>query len=196
MKIINYKLSPCGRCSEGTKINQKKGFTLVELLVAMAVFSIIGAVIVGIFVSGIQAQKKALVAQELSSQVSYVIEYMGRAIRMAQKDSDGTCVSADHNYYTILDGTSIKFKNYEGVCQKFYSDGNGNLKEDKGIGALIITSSLTSGITVNSFKVSIAGDGIELVTQKQSRVTISLGVSKTGVSAKVQTAISQRNLDI
>jgi len=171
-----------------------KGFTLIESLVAITVFTTVGCTVVGIFISGVQGQKRALASQELSSQTSYVIEYMGRAIRMAQKVDDSFCIANGLNYEWTP--TSVKFKNHEGVCQKFYSDGNGNLKEDKGTGASIVTLFLTSGITVNTFNVSVAGDGIESGNQKQPKVTISLSVSKSGATAKVQTTISQRNLDI
>jgi prepilin-type N-terminal cleavage/methylation domain-containing protein len=177
-----------------------KGVTLIEMLAAVAIFSIIVGAISGIFISAIRAQRRVLATQELLDQTSYVLEYMGRALRMAIKDdidSGGVvknCLTGDKvNYETISNG--IKFRNYHNECQTFYLDSN-RLKESRNTVENYLTS---EKITVQKFKINLSGE-----TQTdtiQPRVTFfleALGRGATGEQPKIQiqTSISQRNLDV
>ncbi len=47
----------------------KKGFTLIELMVSIAIFSIVMVSIIDLFGSGIKAQKKSLALQSLSDSI-------------------------------------------------------------------------------------------------------------------------------
>ncbi|HJN62026.1 MAG TPA: type II secretion system protein, partial [Candidatus Parcubacteria bacterium] len=71
----------------------KKGFTLIELMVSVAVFSLALTAALGIFVSSLKVQRYALSSQQISSQSSYIMEYMSRAARMARKDVDAICIT-------------------------------------------------------------------------------------------------------
>jgi prepilin-type N-terminal cleavage/methylation domain-containing protein len=179
-----------------SKIGEKKleakpsGFTLVETLVAMAIFSMIVGAALGIFVTGVRSQRKVLASQQVLDQTSYVLEYMSRALRMAKKDLLGNCIAANSNY--ALTGSGIKFKNYKNECQEFYLE-SGQLKESKNGGSGIALTS--SNLTVNYFGISSSGwlqtDNI------QPSVTIFLDViGKEQAGIKIQTAVSQRNLDV
>lgn len=72
----------------GTYNREKKsrGVTLIELLVAVAIFAIFIVVIFGFLTSAIQSQRRIFTTQDLLNQSEYVLEYMGRAIRMARKE--------------------------------------------------------------------------------------------------------------
>ncbi len=126
------------------------GFTLIELIVVMGVFMFVIGAAIGIFISIVQHQKKILAEQELLNQVSYVEEYMSKAMRMATKDTAGNCLvdnsSLSPNPETYYSGytylltrpvtisgasffTGIKFLNQSNtdnsgvpVCQEFYLD--------------------------------------------------------------------------
>ncbi len=81
--------------------NLKKGFTLIEMVVSIAVFLLISGVAVGIFLSIINRQKGVLSEQELLNQISYAEEYMSRALRMAKtstSNTDITCLSLGNIY--------------------------------------------------------------------------------------------------
>ena len=67
-------------------IGNNKGFTLVEMLVSFAIFSIVIGISTGVFASMIKSQKYSLDTNQLLNQTSYFVEYMSRAIRMAVKD--------------------------------------------------------------------------------------------------------------
>ncbi len=82
---------------------RKNGYTLIELLVALAVFTVVIAAPTGFFVSALKGQQKALASQELYDNVSYTLEYISRALRMAKKDLTGSCITANMNYETTRD---------------------------------------------------------------------------------------------
>ncbi|OGZ18563.1 MAG: hypothetical protein A2Z68_00665 [Candidatus Nealsonbacteria bacterium RBG_13_38_11] len=180
---------------------RKNGYTLIELLIALAVFTVVIAAPTGFFVSAIKGQQRALASQELYDNVSYVLEYMSRALRMAKKDFEPTCCSAANtNYELTRSGKGILFKNYNGDCQEFYLDsGDKRLKEIKNGGEPIPLTA--SNIEVKNF--IIGEHGWSQDDNDQPRVTLFLEIEgKRGALAelhpiiKIQTSISQRKLDI
>lgn len=64
----------------------KKGFTLVEMLVVLAVFSVVTVVIVDIFMLASRAQRRTLAVQKIQSDARYSLEAMSREIRMDMVD--------------------------------------------------------------------------------------------------------------
>ena len=70
----------------------KKGYTLIEILVAVSIFTVIISIPTGFLVGSLRAQLKILASQKLLDQTSYLMEYMSRAIRMAQKDTNESCI--------------------------------------------------------------------------------------------------------
>ncbi len=178
---------------------KSSGFTLVEILVAMAIFSIVTGVAIGVFATAMKLQRKILAEQQVLDQTSYALEYMSRAIRMAKKDLTGSCLTsagAKNNYET--DGSRIRFLNYMNKCQEFFSQG-GQLKEQKSTdnsaanfeAALPLTSDDLSA----DFK--IASSGWDQDDNLQPAVTMFLDIEGQNLAKiQIQTTISQRNLDV
>lgn len=171
------------------------GFTLVEVLVATFIFSLIIATTAGVFVSGLRAQDLSLERNQLLDQMSYTMEYLSRALRMAKKDLNNDCnIGAKMNYGPALHGPGIRFLNYKNECQEFYLDGT-ILKEE--VGSQI--SPLTSpDFEVTSFKIG-PSDSWDQDDDLQPRVTLFLEIKAKGKETpklQLQTTISQRNLDI
>jgi len=175
--------------------NQKsKSFTLIELLVAVTIFSFISTISAGIFISAIRAQKKFLAIQELSDQMSFLMEYMSRTIRMAKKDDlDGVnCLSGDKVNYEITHfGQGIKFRNYKNACQEFYLDNN-QLKEKKDATISDLTS---SGLRVLNFNIALSGETQQDLLQPKATLFLEIEC-KEGIKISSQTSISQRNPDV
>jgi prepilin-type N-terminal cleavage/methylation domain-containing protein len=174
-----------------------KGFTLIEVLVVMAIFSIAIGSITGIFISGLSSQRRILAEQDILNQLSYVIEYMGRAIRMAKKDdirigdTEKHCLSGEKvNYEVNPEKTKITFRNYQNQCQSFYLDSN-QIFEDKDGTILALTS---PKIKVNTLKFEVSGES--QTDNLQPRVTIFMEVERGGRKLQLQTTISQRDLDV
>lgn len=121
--------------------NNQKAFTLIELIVVMAIFLFIIGATLGIFISIIQQQKKVLAEQQFLNQISYIEEYMSKALRMATVDATGECLGYDNRGYIYLltryngslgsDGLfrGIKFlsQSDNNACQEFFLDGDGTL---------------------------------------------------------------------
>ncbi len=206
-------------------LNKKdKGFTLIEMIVVMAVLLFVVGTAINIFISIAQHQRVILSEQEILNQTSFVLERMSKALRVAKKDSTGVCLTgyAGHNYLLTrpINGvyTGIKFINQSDgdACQEFYLDitdvDNPVLKEVRGIGkpAVALTS---DRLMINSIRFGINGrdgsvtanpldvtddDGIQYGIQ--SRVTIFLDIQTKGGNEptieKIQTTISQRDLNV
>jgi len=186
----------------------KKGVTLVEMLVAVTVFSITIGAISGIFISGIRTQRRVLATQELLDQTSYVLEYTGRALRMAKKELNApTCLSSNGLNYEKVGDQDLRFKNYEGICQRFFQEGV-RLKEQKGwtlVGGVPTGGTenylISDKLQINSLKFNFSGEAQPPTDNLQPRVTIFLEIlgRETGVGQpkiQIQTSVSQRDLDI
>jgi prepilin-type N-terminal cleavage/methylation domain-containing protein len=186
---------------------REKGVSLIEMLTAVAIFAITVGAISGIFISAVRSQRRILATQELLDQTSYVLEYMGRALRMAKKDSNGNCLTtcgSGCNYENPNnENWRIRFINYDDKCQEYLKDGT-QVKEKKSsdnsaanlpISGTPITS---SKIIVDSLKFNLSGQsGSDTL---QPRVTIYLEVEGREAAGsrpkiQIQTSISQRNLD-
>jgi prepilin-type N-terminal cleavage/methylation domain-containing protein len=190
-----------------------KGVSLIEMLTAVAIFAITVGAISGLFISAIRSQRRVLATQELLDQTSYVMEYMGRALRMAKKELNAsTCLSAYGLNYEIatIPGTGkngLKFINYYGICQGFFLDndvdGDGDddqLKEwIEGQTPLPITS---DKLDIENLQFNLSGKAQPPADYLQPRVTIFLemwGRETIGMERpkiQIQTSISQRNLDV
>jgi len=178
---------------------KNRAFTLIEIMVAVAIFAILLTTFTGFFLSAVQAQRKALASQELIDNVSYNLEYMSRAIRMARKDLAGDCISMKNNYEITQQGRGIEFKNYQGECQEFFWNNSDNrLYESKNEEVLPLTP---AGLEVLSFQLG-PSDSWGQGQETQSRVTLYLEIKGKGEKPelqpeiKIQTTISQRNLNV
>ena len=198
-----------------------KGFTLIELIVVLAVFLVIIGVALTIFISIVSHQRRILAQQELLNQASYFIEYVGKGLRMAVKDDAGTCIAADSVYqledYNEDKGiwTGIKFINASdnNVCKEFrlefidsYNESLGYILKE--ISATGYSTNITStNLKINSLSFSLNGvapsqdnDHVPIAgDNSQPRVTIFLDIQAQGdtnqPSTKVQITVSQRNIN-
>ncbi len=173
--------------------NQNKGFTLMEMLVASAVFGILMVAIVGLFVSALRTERSILASKKVLGQISYVTEYMTRALRMAEKDTTGACIAIGTNYRTNPPANDrIKFINalQGSSCQEFFLE-NRQIKFNNGSNILELTS---PDITISHLRFELSGESEGDVLQPF--VTIYLEAFATSSPVlEVQTSVSQRNPD-
>jgi len=189
-----------------------KGYTLIEILVAIGIFTTVIAAPTGFFVSSLKGQQRALNSQVLVDNVSYSLEYISRAIRMAKKELNctsktdpSTCACLKNNgysfnYETTQAGKGIRFINYQDICQEFFWDTNDNrLKIKQGGETFALTS---DGLEVVNFQIGPT-DSWSQDNNKQARVTLFLEIQAKGPEAfgsqpkiQIQTTVSQRNLDV
>jgi prepilin-type N-terminal cleavage/methylation domain-containing protein len=197
------------------KKNNKTGFTLVEVLVAITVFVLVIAVAGGLFIHVLQSQRKVLAYQELFDQISYVMEYITRGIRMAKKQrgiaDPITCITTIGRNYELVGGSPhhIRFIRWDGtltppsfVCYDFrLIDHRIEVSRDRGASWVPLTS---PGLRVTNFRFNIIGDGLE-TSPLQPKITIVLAAEGREYhigelirrsTIHLQATVSQRDLDI
>lgn len=79
-------------------IKIQKGFTLVEMMVVLAIFSVATVTIVDIFMMAGRAQRRTLAVERIQSDARYSMEAMSREIRMD---------SIDYDWYASAGGISV-----------------------------------------------------------------------------------------
>jgi prepilin-type N-terminal cleavage/methylation domain-containing protein len=181
---------------------KKAGFTFIEILVSLAIFSIIMSVALGVLVSAIKSQERILAEQQLLNQTSYIMEYVSRSLRMAKKDLGGTCITQGYNYQTSTSPFTVQFLDYENKCTRFFLDTDKIIKIQKsannssaGFGSAVIYPLISDNFTVNLFKVT--GSGWQQGDLIQPSVTFFIDISgKNSIKTQTQTTISQRNMDV
>jgi len=197
------------------KKNKSKGYTLIEVVVAVGIFFIIIAAPIGFFVGSLRGQQRALSSQEVLNEISYALEYVSRALRMAEKDFDGSCIAAYKNYeettqryYLSLsfEGPGIKFNKTssgESECWEIFNCSNLSppnrlfIQKEGGFPSLLTSDDLE--IT----SLNIKDGGWEQTDTLQPKTTLFLEIKGKRSNRpelqpvlKIQTTVSQRNLDV
>ena len=180
----------------------KNGYTLIEVLVSIVIFTLISGAAFAIFSSTIKIQKYSLESQQLLGQTSYVVEYMSRAFRMAKtQDATGvSCIALDSNY-EISTSDKIRFLTYNGECVEFFLDSaSKQLKMTRNADNLLLASTLdltSDNFEVTTFKFEIKGE--TSADNLQPKVTLFMEIegesSGFKPNMKIQTTLSQRDLD-
>ncbi|MFA5387567.1 MAG: prepilin-type N-terminal cleavage/methylation domain-containing protein [Candidatus Paceibacterota bacterium] len=187
---------------------KSKGFTLIEMIIAIGIFSVLMGVLSGIFLASMKSQKHIVYTQSLIDNTNYVLDYMSRYLRMAQKDYIGDCVGREKDNFDPSNASSsvITFLDYKeggGRCHQFLLE-NGELKErisaDQTAANFEEAQSLTSDrVKITNLQFNVAGGAN--YDEKQPRITILIGAEADTEDLdplpeiNVQTTISQRNLD-
>lgn len=167
------------------KLNNQsqQGFTLVEMLVAATIFSIIVLAVSSIFTLVLNNERRAFAAQQIQESGQFVLELMAREIRVSDIENQdspncsATTLTIDHP----VNGTVT------------YSLSNGVLQRTAG--------GVTSNISASNVKFSrlnfcVMGSGP--TDQEQARVAILAAVqNKTGqeiLTFNLETTVASRNV--
>ena len=171
------------------KIKNQKGFTLLELIVAMAVFVMVILSATQIFKNIIDAQRSAASAQDIQESLRYAFETISKELRSAQKD-DGTCIADGSVYEANVDRDILSYKNTSAECVSLYLDsGTLMISKDDSIDVLIASTTPSKVIVRNlEFRIGPA---------TQPSVTIKMDIETEGKeehkqSTTVQTTVSSR----
>ena len=172
------------------------GFSLIEVVVAAAIFSIVIGSISSLFVSSLRGQRSVFENQNLVDNTRFVFEQMSRQIRMAQRDESGTCTGSAGTTYSSSGG-SLSFIDYRnpGNCITYDTLGfKIRMRPDSGEAFLDLTSDDIKVVRLN-FNVR----GRDKSDLEQPRVTISIkaeGATRATSAMLLQTTISARNIDV
>jgi prepilin-type N-terminal cleavage/methylation domain-containing protein len=169
-------------------LKNNKGFTMVELLVAIASFVIIISIAVGGFSGALRSQRQSIALLNANYNSSLVLEQMAREIRTGKN----FCVST----FSPCSQNQISFVNFYDRDVVYRLN---NFGIEKSIDGGVSFKKITADDVVINHLVFIV-DGGNLSDGKQPRITILMGVSskESGVSGSIinlQTTVSPRSLD-
>lgn len=192
------------------------GQTLLELIVVLGIFIMLVSSVSGIFISIINAERRALAIQEVLNNTRYTIEIMARAIRQADPDEISTdtttpgrpcynetqnkCLSFDHPMKRLmvykLDSTNKTIDEINYVCS---NDSTKWCAENSDCGVGTCDAQSDKAITPSDVKVerlNFSVIGTEL-NYDQPRVTISLRIGASpnaNPAMDIQTTVSLRTM--
>lgn len=186
----------------------KKGFTLVEMMVVLAIFSIATVVIVDIFMTASRAQRRTLAIQKIQTDAQYSLEAMAREIRMDSIDYawsgyvGGINIPDEELALRDADDNSIIFKKDSANCPT----GTTNCLAVSLNGGTTWASITSKGINVEDLKFYIdppvdpfkVNAGYTYDSDHQPRVTIVLVTKGVGgrpdeqKTVYLQTTVSNR----
>ena len=179
------------------------GFTLVELLVAITLFSIIVAVAVGGFAGMLRTERQISSLITADTNVSFVIEQMAREIRTGsdfcplgtggaplcncpQTDSTTGALSCRNFAFTNAQGQLVEYALQNGILEKSI---------DSGVSFVPVTG---ANIVIPYFNTLVFGTTPG--DHWTPRITIQIGVASkdptlVGQGLRLQTSVSARAID-
>lgn len=202
-KIFNFQFFRQKRDLASTRraiFKKSRGFTVVELLVAVGLFSTIASIAVGGFVRALRTQRQVAALISVNDNTFLAIEEMAREIRV------GRLFCADMmNPDGTTSGTSSLCKNESEIAfiSGFTNDTIQYQLKDGYIVKIVggtPTNITGSGVLVRYLNFAKSGNGGLMNDGAQPRITISLGVtsrsSESAISTtRFQTTVSSRAPD-
>lgn len=172
-------------------VKKNKGFTLIEMLVAVAIFSIVLVISMGAILTIIDANRKAQTLSSVMNNLNFALESMTRTIKTGVDPSlSGGVLTVD-----AIDLTSGNFSRREVSFRLDETDGQGQIVRQVGSGSWIPITSDEVDIDQLSFSQFGDGDFNQPKTVIFIEGTVSIASNIQSVF-KIQTSISQRRLDI
>jgi len=172
------------------KLIFKKGFTLIELIVALGVFMVVMTMTLSAFLNIMDIQKKTEAFRKVNDNLNFAMEAMMREIREGKSYCPSGCT----------DDKTFSFVNKDGDTVKYEWDETGKyIKRKKSTDEPLRMTSDGIKITRLSFFVS-GEETYPSGDRQQPLVTISIG-GESGEKEKLksklnlQATVSQRKLD-
>ncbi|PLX27383.1 hypothetical protein C0583_03655 [Candidatus Parcubacteria bacterium] len=178
-------------------ITNKKAYTLVELMVSIAVFIMLMLTATSIFQSVNKNQVNAIAAQSVQESMRFALEMMSKELRSAQKSNDDCVGGVTNKVYNFENigapyNDSLIFKNRFGECVYYCIDG-GRLMVVRNGTSLAITP---DEVIISNLEVDIVDDVIGAFHSIQPKVTIKFDSVMNHPTDKynmsMQTSISSR----
>ena len=97
--------------NESMKLNNQKGFTLIEMVIVIVLISIIAGVAAMIILEGAKSYQKEVSYSDIHNQGRLAIERMAREIRMIRSATaaDISTMTASNIVFNDVNGTNIQF---------------------------------------------------------------------------------------
>jgi prepilin-type N-terminal cleavage/methylation domain-containing protein len=156
-----------------------RGYTMIELMVALSIFVTVIIVVLGLFSMAIKGQRRVIAQQNVQENARFLMEFMAKEIRMSMiTSSNGTSTDLT---LTRSDSDPVTYSIVDGKISR-------------------------NGSSVSSEEVIVTGyfyvEGKDTNDKLQPKVTIVLGIQGVGSQVEekskmnIQATLSQRNLDL
>ena len=163
------------------KVN--KGFTLIEILVAVAIFALVMLIAVGAVLSAVDANRKAQSLNSIVNNLSFALESMIRDMRTGK---DYTSCGANN--------ACVEFTDRNGVLVIYNFSGSDIIKS---VGGNSIGSISGEEVVLERVSFIVEGEGNNDGPQRVLlRISGYAGANKTKSNFNVQTLITSRSLDV
>ena len=162
---------------------QESGFSVLELMVGVTIFSIVVSASLGLFGSVLRGQRAAFAIQDLQSNARFTMEFMAKEMRTGTD-------------FVRISSTRIEFVNDDGANIVYRLQGTALERSDNGGSSFLPVTADDVQITDLSFNLAAAPG------RPQPFVTIMMQMQGAGprpeqiISVGIQTSISQRLLAI
>ncbi len=198
-KIHNQKILHASRFTL-----HEKGYSLIELIVAIGVFATVVSVAGGAFAVSLKGQKKTITLQNTADNARYAMEVMAKELRMMAvspakpiviNDSGGACGGVNCR---ILFYSNMPHRDPSRQLVFYLDSAAGKIMFDDDISDAFPAESITpSSVRVGSLVFDASG--ISATPIAQPRVTVimqmeSIAAVEVNTSINVQTTISPRTL--
>lgn len=178
----------------------QKGFTLIEIMVAVSIFSMVMVVAIGATLAIVSANKRAQALNSVIANLNFAIEGMVRDLRTGY---DYDCDPVNPGTDCLTGASSIKFHSAQYNGDVTYGfDAN----SDCGYGLYKIEGGTNYCLTgddvhINSVKFYVAGSApASLGNYDQAKILITINGNFVGYGSlrefNLQSMVSQRKLDI
>lgn len=177
--IFNHKLK--------SRDKSTAGFTLLEMIVAISIFSIAVVVVADIFVSALNSQKAAYRVQQVEENVNYIIERMTKEIRVSElitvePNGSGNC--------PVNAATKITLKHPDNGVVSYYRQGTQAIREVNNN----VTVLNSNTVDITRFKFCINGAGVTDGTQPRITFVVSIKPYGTNSEDYIETTVSLRKI--
>jgi prepilin-type N-terminal cleavage/methylation domain-containing protein len=172
------------------KRKKERGFTIVELLATIAVFSLIAMSVSLIYGQNISNQRRASAAQDIQDNALYAFELIAKEIRVSTLNSGNFACSGAGTF-----GTSLSITHpVNGAVVYSLNAVTGLIERTEGG----VTTNITSrDVKFSNLYFCITGAGIDnkqarvMMTSKAENVT---GLNNAKLSLQIQTTVALRSL--
>ena len=166
---------------------KRNGFTLIELIVGVFIFSVLIVLAGGSFVPSLELQRRALNIKRVEENGRFVLELMTRELRVANP------INTANNSCPGAGGTSLSFTHPVNGNIEYFLSGNSVHRRVNGLDSVI------SNPDVEVSRLIFCVSGNSMGDDRQPRVSIVLGLKAVGLTNQadaldVQTTVSQRVL--
>jgi prepilin-type N-terminal cleavage/methylation domain-containing protein len=179
----------------------QKGFTLLEMLVSLALFSVVMVIVAAAYLNLINLDRQTRATNDVVNNLSFAIDNMARSIRTG---TTYTCIPGDLNG----NGTCSQFSFYDANnCFNTYSVVSSvlvdSVTDPKGTGKCLVGTNVpltASNVTVTAATFYVrnvgSGDGLEPYVTFIVQGSIYVDAAHPAITFAIQTSANERGIEL